>query len=75
MTTYDPRNMRWDDWCSLMAELFAAQELGTLPEDRWREWGDGMAGIGYFMNSAVPSTHQYETWQDWAENLVGIMSI
>ena len=58
-----------------MAELFAAQQLGTLPEDRWREWGDGMAGIGYFMNSAVPSTHQFETWQEWAQNLVGIMSI
>jgi len=75
VTTYDPRNMLWDNWCSLMAELFAAQELGTLPEDRWREWGDGMAGIGYFMNSGVPSTHQFATWQEWAENLVGIMSI
>ena len=75
MTTFDPRNMRWDDWCSLMAELFAGQQLGTLPEDRWREWGDGMAGIGYFMDSGVPSTHSFETWQEWAENLVGIMSI
>lgn len=75
MTTFDPRGMLWDNWCSLMAELFSAQQLGTLPEDRWREWGDGMAGIGYFMNSAVPSTHSFETWQEWAENLVGIMSI
>ena len=75
MTTYDPRGMSWDRWCPLMAELFAGQQLGTLPEDRWREWADGMAGIGYFMNSGVPSTNTFETWQDWAQNLVGIMSI
>lgn len=58
-----------------MAELFSGQQLGTLPEDRWREWGDGMSGIGYFMDSGVPSTHSFATWQEWAENMVGIMSI
>lgn len=75
MTTYDPRGMEWDQWCSLMAELFAAQQLGTAPETDWKNWGNAMAGIGYFMNSGVPSTTQFETWQEWAQNLVGIMNI
>ena len=75
MVTYDPRGMTWDQWCSLMAELFAAQQLGTLPEERWKEWGDGMSSIGYFMNSAVPTTQNFDNWQDWAQQLVGIMSI
>lgn len=75
MVTYDPRGMEWNQWCSLMSELFSAQQLGTLPEDRWQEWGDGMASIGYFMNSAVPTTQNFDNWQDWAQQLVGIMSI
>jgi hypothetical protein len=58
-----------------MAELFASQQLGIVTEDRWREWADGMAGIGYFMNSNVPDTRTFDNWQDWATSLVGIMSI
>jgi hypothetical protein len=75
MTTFDPRGLSWDMWCELMADLFAAQQLGTVPEDRWREWGDGMAGIGYFMSSGVPDTRTFERWEDWAASLVGIMDI
>ena len=75
MTTFDPRGLSWDMWCELMADLFAAQQLGIVPEDRWREWGDGMAGIGYFMSSGVPDTRTFERWEDWAASLVGIMDI
>ena len=75
MTMYDPRGHTWDSWCALTAELFAPQQLGTMPEDRWREWADGMAGIGYFMNSNVPDSRSFADWSDWAASLVGIMSI
>ena len=75
MTMYAPRGHTWDSWCALTAELFAPQQLGTMPEDRWREWADGMAGIGYFMNSNVPDSRSFADWSDWAASLVGIMSI
>jgi hypothetical protein len=75
LTTYDPRGQTWDSWCALMSELFAAQQLGTLPEDRWQEWGNAMAGIGYFMSSGVPDTRTFERWEDWAVSLIGIMDI
>jgi hypothetical protein len=75
MTTYDPRGMSWDKYCALMAELFAAQQLGTLPEEQWREWVGGLVNIGYFSQSGVPDSRAFETWQDWAEHMVGIMSI
>lgn len=75
MVTYDPRGLTWDHWCARMAELFAANQLGTVPEERWQDWASGMQGIGYFVNSAVPDPRGFETWQDWASNLVGIMSI
>lgn len=58
-----------------MAELFAAQQLGTVPEERWKEWADGMQGIGYFVNSGVPDSRMFDNWRPWAEQLVGIMTI
>ena len=75
MVTYDPRNMEWDLYCSLMAELFASNEIGTVPEDQWREWVNGLNGIGLFEQSAIPDQRMCETWQEWAEKMVGIMSI
>jgi hypothetical protein len=74
-TTFDPRDMTWDYWCASMADLFAAQQLGTVPEERWQDWANGMQGIGYFVNSGVPDARNFETWQDWAKSLVGIMDI
>jgi hypothetical protein len=53
MTTYDPRNMTWDQWSSLMIELFAVQDLGTIPEDRWNDWADAISGFGSFQSSGV----------------------
>lgn len=75
MITYDARNMTWDYWCALMAGLFASNQLGTITEDRWREWADGMNGIGYFVQNGVPDHRNFETWQDWASSIVGIMNI
>lgn len=74
-TTYDPRYMEWDQWCALTSEQFAAQNLGTAPETEWREWVDGMVGIGYFMDSAVPDSRGFDDWRDWAQMMVGIMSV
>jgi hypothetical protein len=75
MTPYDPRGMTWDQWCKLTEEQFAPQQLGHLPEESWREWVDGMTGIGYFINSGVPDSRNFENWQDWAQQFVGIMRI
>lgn len=75
MTVYDPRGMEWDLYCSLMSELFAGQQLGTVKEENWKLWVDGLSGIGYFGNSGVPDSRGFETWQDWAQALVGIMDI
>ena len=75
MIVYDPRGQTWDSWCSLMAELFAAQQLGTVPEEKWQDWANGMQGIGYFANSGIPDATGFASWQDWASRLVGIMSI
>jgi hypothetical protein len=75
MTPYDPRGMTWDTWCKLTEELFAPQQLGNVPEEQWRDWVDGLNGIGYFISSAVPDQRLFATWNDWAEHFVGIMRI
>lgn len=75
MITYDPRNLTWDQWCARMAELFAGQQLGTVPEERWKDWANGMQGIGYFVQSGVPDSRGFDDWRDWAQSLTGIMSI
>ena len=75
MVVYDPRYMTWDKWCSLMAELFAGQQLGTVPEERWKDWAAGFSSIGLFNSSGVPDHRGFNTWQEWAMRLVGIVSI
>jgi hypothetical protein len=75
MVTYDPRNMEWPLYCSLMAELFSSNDIGTVPEENWRQWVDGINALGNFGQSGVPDSRGFETWQDWAEQMVGIMSI
>lgn len=75
MITYDPRGMTWDQYCKLMEELFAANQLGNVPEEKWRDWVDGMNGIGYFVQSGVPDHRQFDGWEEWAKAMAGIMSI
>jgi len=71
----DPRNFEWDLWCARTAEQFAANQLGTIEESRWREWADAMSGIGYFSQSGVPDSRGFETWQDWAFALSNTMVV
>jgi hypothetical protein len=47
-----------------MSELFAANQLGTVPEENWAQWADGLAGIGRFIGA--PDSRGFASWQDWA---------
>ncbi len=75
MISYDPRGMTWDQYCKLMEELFAPQQLGHVPEERWKEWASGLNGIGYFVESGIPDPREFNDWQDWAKQMAGLMSI
>lgn len=73
--TYDPRGMTWDQYCKLTEEQFASNQLGHVPEENWRAWVDGLNGIGYFVQSGVPDHRGFDTWQQWAQSMCGIMSV
>jgi len=70
-----PADLTWDVWCERMAELFAAQQLGTVAEENWQDWASGMQGIGYFVQNGVPDPRGFDVWQDWAEQVVGAMNV
>jgi hypothetical protein len=72
---YDPRGMSWDEWCKLTDELFAQQQLGIAPEEQWKDWVNGLAGLANFMDSGVPDSRGFDDWQEWAEQFVGIMNV
>ena len=73
---YDPRNLSWDQWASLMVEAYGGQQL-EIPsnESAWKVWANGFCGIGLFNNDAVPSPHAFEKWQDWASAVVGAVTL
>lgn len=73
--SYDPRGMTWDQYCKLTEELFAPNQLGHVPEEKWRDWVDGLNGIGYFVQSGVPDHRGFSNWQDWAKQMMGIMTV
>lgn len=75
LITYDPRGMDWNQYCKLMEELFAPNQLGHVDEAHWVDWVDGMNGIGYFTQSGIPDARQFSDWRDWASAMCGIMSI
>ena len=75
MVTYDPRYMTWDQWCALMVELFAVQNLAVVPEKDWKEWADAMSSFGSFQASGVGDSRGFNDWQDWAYHLIGTMVI
>jgi hypothetical protein len=67
--------MEWPFYCSLMAELFSANDIGTVPEENWRDWVNAINGLGNFGQSGTPDARAFDTWQDWAVEMVGIMSL
>ena len=67
--------MDWPQYNKLMTELFASNDVGYVDEENWRQWVDGLNGIGYFGQSAIHDQRMFATWQDWAEQMFGIMSL
>ena len=68
---YDPRGHTFESWASLMCEQYAAQQL-EIPNafTNWKTWGDGLRAIDVFSNEAIPSTSNFDDWQEWAQELV-----
>lgn len=75
MIAYDPRGMTWPQYNGLMAELFAAQQLGVVPEDQWKDWAQRMINQGFFPKDGIPLPGTFGTWQEWAQRLCGIINI
>lgn len=75
MVAYDPRNMEWPLYCALMTELFSNNSINTVEEKDWRDWVNAISNIGNICQNGIPDARLFENWQDWAEQMVGIMSL
>ena len=75
MVTYDPRNMDWPEYCALMTELFSNNSLNVVDEKDWKEWVNAISNIGNICQSGIPDARLFDNWKDWAEQMVGIMSL
>lgn len=72
---YDPRYHTWDSWASLMCELYSTQNLMMpVPEADWKEWADGLKAIDVFTNEAIPDSAGFDSWFEWAEQLVNAVN-
>lgn len=72
---YDPRYHTFDSWASLMAEQYAVNHLEIPSQSTdWKLWGNGLKAIDVFTNEAIPSTDNYDNWQDWAQALLGAIN-
>ena len=72
---YDPRFHTFESWAALMVEQYAAQQLEIPTADTdWKLWGNGIKAIDVFTNEAIPSTDNYENWNDWAAALLGTVN-
>jgi hypothetical protein len=58
-----------------MIELFAPQQIGRFPEDKWREWASSFVGHSTLANSGIPDPRGFSSWDEWAKRLTGIMTI
>ncbi len=64
---YDPRYMEFVEWGCLLCEQYARQQL-AIPDAStdWKSWGNGLLAIDIFTDQGVPTTDNYDNWQDWA---------
>jgi hypothetical protein len=72
---YDPRFHTFESWASLMCELYAGQQL-TIPDKTtdWKEWGAGLKGIDVFTNEGIAGPYAFDSWEEWAEELVNAVN-
>ena len=76
MIIYDPRGHDFVSWASLIAELFAANQMPyPTPQTDWREWGLSLYGAGVFAQDSTPDPYDFADWQDWAQRLVSIINL
>lgn len=72
---YDPRYMEFDQWASLMVELYGAQNLVIpTPEVNWKDWAAGLLAIDIFTNEAAPNPYVFDDWKEWAQQLIGVVN-
>lgn len=69
-----PEYMSWDDWNGTFVIYYGQEPLPILPETRWQEAADQIAGLSTFAVYPIPGSGGFLTWQQWAREVTTIIN-
>lgn len=62
-------------WADTLIQDFGQDDLPILDhEDNWRAWGNRVAGEPSFIRNNAPRTEGFETAEEWAQSVCGVMA-
>ncbi len=62
-------------WADTLIQDFGQDDIPFLDhEDNWREWGNRVVGETSFIKHNAPRTEGFETAEEWAQAVCGVMA-
>ena len=62
-------------WADTLIQDFGQDDLPILDhEDNWRDWGNLLVGEPSFIRNNTPRTEGFETAEEWAQAVCGVMA-
>lgn len=67
-TIYDPRNMDFMRWASLLTEELSTYNVPSpVDEESWASWAVSLFNSPNLVSLGLPDPRGFANWQDWAE--------
>ena len=61
--------MSWEDWLGNFTIYYGQYNIMVKPEEEWRDAADHIASVARFGIYPLPSSQNFERWQDWANDV------
>jgi hypothetical protein len=62
-------------WADTLVRDFGQDDIPFLEnEDNWRDWGNRVVGEPSFIRNNAPRTEGFETAEEWAQSVCGVMA-
>lgn len=65
-----PEGATWEAWNGDLLHYFGEEPLPMVDEDNWQDLANAVTNLATFNNFALPDPQGFETWQDWASELI-----
>lgn len=71
---FAPNSMTWEEWNGNFIIYYGQETLPNVSEIEWRDAADQIATLPTFATYPVPSSGNFETWQEWASEVTTIIN-